>query len=174
MAVTADGVRLWSTMLALPRIRPALVGIMAAIALAAGSCESAANPLGADSDLRSTLDEFVQLLNTHREALGCPALVWHPATADVAQAHSEDMVARSFFSHTNPDGLSPFDRLAAAGITYRLAGENIAAGYQTPSAVFEGWLGSPGHRANIENCGFTGHGIGLEDSHWTHMFLTPY
>ncbi len=58
-------------------------------------------------------------------------------------------------------------------MTYRLAGENIAAGYQTPSAVLEGWLGSPGHRANIENCGFTHHGVGLNESHWTHMFITP-
>ncbi len=160
-------------MLELQRIRPALAGLLAGIALVAGSCESAANPLGADLELRGTLEEFVDLLNTHRRGLGCPALVWHPATADVAQAHSEDMVARSYFSHTNPDGLSPFDRLAAAGIAYRLAGENIAAGYQAPSAVLEGWLGSPGHRANIENCGFTSHGIGLEDSHWTHMFITP-
>ena len=161
-------------MLELRGIRPALAALSAGLAIVAGSCESAANPLVTDVELRGTLEELVDLTNGHREGLGCPALMWHAPSADVAQAHSEDMVARSYFSHTNPDGLSPFDRLAEAGITYQLAGENIAAGYQTPPAVFDGWLGSPGHRANIENCGFTSHGIGLEDSHWTHMFITPY
>jgi hypothetical protein len=46
--------------------------------------------------------------------------------AAVAQAHSEDMVDRDVFSHTNPDRASPFDRLTEAGIAYSGAGENIA------------------------------------------------
>jgi uncharacterized protein YkwD len=83
------------------------------------------------------------------------------------------MVARDFFSHTNPDGDSPWDRLSAAGISFSRAAENIAWGYTSAEAVLSGWLGSPGHRANIENCALTHHGVGLADWHWTHLFVTP-
>jgi uncharacterized protein YkwD len=81
------------------------------------------------------------------------------------------MVARGFFSHTNPDGLSPFDRLNAAGVDFTAAGENIAYGYPSASAVLSAWLGSSGHRANIENGNYTHHGVGLEGTHWTHVFI---
>jgi len=91
----------------------------------------------------------------------------------VAQAHSQDMVDRGFFSHTNPDGESPFDRLAEAGIAYAAAGENIAYGYSTASSVLAAWLGSSGHRANIEYAGYTHHGVGLVGTYWTHVFLRP-
>jgi uncharacterized protein YkwD len=91
----------------------------------------------------------------------------------VAQAHSDDLVARDFFAHTNPDGQSPFDRLAASGVGYSSAAENIAYGYPTATAVLNGWLNSPGHRANIENCALLEHGLGLTNSHWTHVFIRP-
>ncbi len=115
--------------------------------------------------------EFVTLVNAHRTALGLALLEWDAEVAGVAQAHSEDMVARGFFSHVNPDGDSPFDRLRAAGIAYAAAGENIAYGYPTPATVLEAWLGSDGHRANIENANYTHHGVGLAGTHWTHVFV---
>jgi len=34
------------------------------------------------------------------------------------------------------------------------AGENIAAGYTSVSAVTSGWMNSPGHKANILNANF--------------------
>src|SRR4029453_12310533 len=106
------------------------------------------------------LREFEQLANAHRARAGCGRLRGDPPPAAVAQAHADDMVRRDFFSHTNPDGQSPFDRLRAAGVTYVAAAENIAFGYPTAAAVLEGWLGSSGHRANVENCAYTHHGVG--------------
>ena len=117
--------------------------------------------------------DFVTLMNQHRVDQGLAPLAWDDRVAAVAQAHSADMVARSFFSHTNPDGASPFDRLAAAGITYSSAGENIAYGYPTAESVLTAWLNSPGHRSNIENAGYTHHGVGLVGTHWTHLFIKP-
>jgi len=149
----------------MPRLRILL------LALAAGACDSSdpTSPSLADPEVAS----FAALVNEHRASVGCPTLAWNSAVAAVAQAHSEDMVARSFFSHTNPDGASPFDRLASAGIGYSSAAENIAFGYPSADAVLSGWLGSPGHRANIENCALTEHGIGLEGTYWTHVFIRP-
>ncbi len=112
-----------------------------------------------------------ELVNAHRASVGCAALAWNGSVGDVAQAHSDDMVDRDFFSHTNPDGLSPFDRLASAGVSFTAAAENIAYGYPTAQAVLQGWLDSPGHRANIENCALTEHGVGVTEAHWTHLFI---
>jgi uncharacterized protein YkwD len=145
-----------------------------ALCFTAGACGGDA-VVGPDLDVKlsAAVVEFTELVNAHRASLGCPALVWSAGVGDVAQAHSDDMVDRSFFAHTNPDGMSPFDRLAAAGITFTAAAENIAFGYPTAQAVLQGWLDSPGHRANIENCALTEHGVGVTQTHWTHLFIRP-
>lgn len=136
-------------------------------------CDSTGPGPSAPGSADPAVREYVDLANAHRESVGCAPLLWHDGTADVAQAHSEDMVERDFFAHQNPDGESPFDRLREAGVEWSGgAGENIAWGYPTAAAVLAGWLGSPGHRANLETCGYTHHGVGLEGTHWTHLFIT--
>lgn len=123
--------------------------------------------------LSESESEFVRLVNNHRTSnAGCTALENHGPLTTVARNHSQDMNNRNFFAHDNPDGLSPFDRMSNAGITYSSAGENIARGYSTADAVLTGWLNSSGHRRNIENCNYTHHGIGhVEDgNYWTHVF----
>lgn len=119
------------------------------------------------------VETFAMLMNDHRASVGCGPLTWNFEVAAVAQEHSEDMAARDFFAHTNPDGDSPFDRMQAAGVDFSRAAENIAWGYPTPEAVLAGWLDSPGHRNNIENCDLTEHGVGLYETRWTHLFRTP-
>jgi uncharacterized protein YkwD len=81
------------------------------------------------------------------------------------------MVRRDYFSHTNPEGQSPFDRLRAAGVTYTAAAENIAYGYPTAAAVLQGWRNSDGHRRNLENCEYTHHGVGLNSGKWVEVFI---
>jgi uncharacterized protein YkwD len=125
------------------------------------------------ADLDPEVVAFVVAMNAHRTDLGCPELAWNVDVAAVAQGHSQDMVDRGFFAHTNPDGKSPFDRMRDAGIGFSGAAENIAWGYPTAEAVLTGWLNSPGHKANIENCNLTGHGVGLVGTHWTHLFIRP-
>jgi len=126
------------------------------------------------ADIPAEAQEFVSLVNDHRESEGLEPLVWDTALASVAVAHSEDMRDRNFFSHDNPDGEDPFDRMRAAGISFQRAGENIASGYRTGQAVLDGWLASEGHRTNIETAAYTHHGLGyVEEGHyWTHVFAT--
>jgi len=147
------------------------VHVVVAMVLASLVACSGDNGLGPDSDADPELVLFVELMNDHRESVGCPRLAWNDEVAAVAEAHSVDMVERDFFAHTNPDGDSPFDRLRNAGIAYSSAAENIAWGYHTASAVLDGWLNSSGHKANIENCSLTEHGVGLYQSRWTHLFI---
>ncbi len=121
--------------------------------------------------------EVLDLVNAERAKKGLNALEWSNELATVARAHSKDMSERGFFSHTNPDGLSAFDRIKNAGIKYSYAAENIAAGQSTPQEVVTGWMNSAGHRANILNPNLKKLGVGLYKStggykyYWTQNFI---
>lgn len=129
--------------------------------------------LGGGTANDASVQAFVALVNAHRQSLGLNALIWDQTAADVAYAHSRDMATRGYFSHTTPEGLTPADRLSAAGVHFSEVGENIAFGYINAEAVFQAWMNSPDHRANIEYPGFTHHGVGRYGSYWTHVFYTP-
>jgi uncharacterized protein YkwD len=130
-------------------------------------------PVAPAGPAQRELAEFATLANDHRRAIGCGALAWHDAAARLAQAHSEDMGRRGYFSHVDPEGRSPFDRMREAGVDFRRAAENIASGQATARLVLAGWISSPSHRANLENCALTHHGVGFDGRNWTHVLLTP-
>jgi uncharacterized protein YkwD len=114
----------------------------------------------------------VALVNAERAKAGCPALTVDSALTEAAQEHSEDMAAHRNMSHTGSDGSSPADRITGAGYDWSAYGENVAYGYATPEKVMAGWMSSPGHRANILDCGFKEIGVGLAQpgSYWTQDF----
>ncbi|UFR06313.1 CAP domain-containing protein [Streptomyces sp. Go40/10] len=118
--------------------------------------------------------EILQLVNDERAKAGCQALTLNPALTKAAQAHSADMASHQNMSHTGSDGSNPGDRITAAGYTWSSYGENVAYGYGTAEQVMAGWMASPGHRANILNCGFKEIGVGLAQpgSYWTQDFGT--
>ncbi|MER6673586.1 CAP domain-containing protein [Streptomyces sp. NPDC000983] len=105
--------------------------------------------------------QVLKLVNEERAKAGCDAVAANSALAELAAAFSQDMADRDFFDHTDPDGLSPWDRAAKAGIT-NLGGENIARGQADAAAVMDAWMNSPGHRANILNCDFKTLGVGVK------------
>ena len=63
-----------------------------------------------------------------------------------------------------------------AGVTYRAAAENIAAGYFSVAEVMDGWMNSEGHRTNLLNTKYSRVGIGFYYSssgyktNWVQMF----
>ncbi|MCK9907472.1 CAP domain-containing protein, partial [Frankia sp. Cpl3] len=66
------------------------------------------------------------------------------------------METNNFFQHVSvTTGLDPFARLKQAGLSYQLAGENIAAGFPDAIEAHESWMNSPGHRKNMLEKGFT-------------------
>ena len=109
----------------------------------------------------SFVDEVIRLVNIEREKEGLKPLSKSEKLCEVAEDHSIDMSRRNFFSHTNPDGESPYDRMGDRGIKYSFAGENIAKGQSTPVAVVQAWMSSDGHRANILNPKFKNIGVGF-------------
>ncbi|GHI02043.1 RNA polymerase [Streptomyces cellostaticus] len=121
-----------------------------------------------------TVAQVVALVNKERAAAGCGPLTEDAQLEKAAQGHSDDMAARNFFDHTNPDGADPGRRITAAGYQWSTYGENIARGQQTPQAVMDSWMNSPGHRANILNCSFKNIGVGVHKGSggpwWTQDF----
>lgn len=103
-------------------------------------------------------------------------LTMNPALRCAARKHDKDMITNNFFSHTGTGGTTPWARMASAGYgSYKTAGENIAAGQTTPTAVVNGWMNSPGHCKNIMNAAFKEIGVGYATGgsyghYWTQDF----
>lgn len=122
--------------------------------------------------------QVVTLTNQERAEAGCQPLSVNSTLTQVAQAHSADMAKNDYFDHNSQDGRTPFTRMSKAGYSYRSAAENIAMGQQTPASVMDAWMKSPGHKANILNCGLKQIGVGYAlngngTPYWTQDFGTP-
>ena len=125
--------------------------------------ETLAIPPAQRGDLRpnaNAADEIFELVNRTRVEAGLDPLAWSAPLAVVSEEHATDMYVSGFFSHTSPTTGSVADRMAAAGIPFRLVGENLALA-ATARTVHDGLMESPGHRANILGTEFTRVGIGV-------------
>lgn len=100
---------------------------------------------------RAAINQILAETNAFRAAHGKPALKLSTEMTTVARNWSQRMATTGEFKH-NPD----YAKQIPAGWTR--AGENIAAGYALNSVV-QGWIDSPGHRANLLG-DFTHLGIG--------------
>ena len=106
------------------------------------------------------VDQVLALTNQFRAQNGLAALKANLELNAAAQGHSEDMANQDYFDHTGKNGSLPWDRAKVVGYEARTMGENIAAGQTTPESVVQGWINSPGHRANLLNANFTELGVG--------------
>jgi uncharacterized protein YkwD len=104
--------------------------------------------------------EVVARTNIERTAHGCAPLRISGALTAAARAHSADMAAYDYFSHTGRDGSTFVVRAARAGYSQASA-ENIAWGYPTAETVMTGWMNSDGHRRNILDCSSVVVGVGV-------------
>lgn len=131
-------------------------------------------------------DQFDQILlnlvNQERAKAGLKPLILSEKLDRAADKYSQRMANGDFFSHKDPGtGSTVATRVTAESYQWKTVGENIAAGYSTPEKVFQGWMNSAGHRANILNPNFTHMGLGYTDlpndtgnvnyrRYWTQVF----
>ncbi len=111
----------------------------------------------------------VTLVNDERAAQGCDPLRVDDRLTAAAQEHSEDMAARDYMAHESPEGEGPGDRARRHGYD-AWGAENVAKGQRNADQVMDAWMNSPGHRANILNCGLVAIGVGEADNAWTQKF----
>ncbi|MDI6100287.1 CAP domain-containing protein [Actinoplanes sp. NEAU-A12] len=134
-------------------LAPAAVGAATMIA-------SPAEAAPAKASEQALQTEVNRLTNIERTSHGCPALAVNAQLTEAARGHSGWMAQSGKFSHTGRSGSSFVTRVKAAGYT-KPSAENIAWGYRSASAVVDGWMKSPGHRANILNCKSKTVGVGV-------------
>lgn len=129
----------------------------------------------AGAELEAFESEFISLVNAHRLSIGVKTLTYSKALADIATLHSTNMANKTVdFGHTGFSGRCSDARSALGG--GNLCAENVAMGQSDAQRVFSAWMGSSGHRANIENARHTHTGLGMKRSaggtvYWTQMLL---
>ena len=104
-------------------------------------------------------------INNIRAQGGLPPLAADAALVRVARARSQDMAAKSYFSHTPPDGCNYVCIMDKNGVPHAWAGENIAWNTwdwsQTADVAVNMWHNSPPHMENIMDCHYTRFGTGV-------------
>ena len=106
--------------------------------------------------------ELLDRLNLFRIEAGEEPLAWSAALAEIAAGHGFEMYEEGYFSHVSRGTGSVADRLAAQGIPFRIAGENLALN-PTVDGVHGGLAASPSHRATMLEARFTRVGISVHD-----------
>jgi uncharacterized YkwD family protein/spore coat assembly protein SafA len=127
------------------------------------------------NDVKALENEVIRLVNVERSKHGLAPLKANWELSRIARIKSQDMKNKGYFSHYSPTYGSPFDMMKKFGFKFYSAGENIAMGQRTPQEVMNGWMNSPGHRANILKADFKEIGVGLArdgSMYWTQMFMT--
>ncbi len=100
---------------------------------------------------------MVCLVNRQRTERGLPSLRANRDLDRSAQRWTREMVNHHEFTH----GSDFAARISRSGYDWSWAGENIATGYATPSAVVRAWMGSTGHCENILDPSFRAVGTGV-------------
>jgi LysM repeat protein len=130
------------------------------------------SPVPPAAELVTVEEELIALVNTERKAEGLAPYTIDPELTRVARAHAQDMVARGYFGHITPEGLSVRDRLQAQGLSLDWVGENIIrstrSAAETPSYAMSWFMADRPHRLNLLHQHFNRIGLGVaqEASGW--------
>jgi len=104
--------------------------------------------------------ELFELLNHERAANNLPELKWDDALFKAARQHALLMLDQDGFEHQLPGEPALEERLTNAGARFTFIAENIAMGKDS-ATIHNGWMHSPGHRANILSPRATAVGIAV-------------
>ena len=141
-----------------------------------------ASDAAVDGPTLSALEsDMVAALNADRRELGLVPVVVDARLMAIARARSNDMVAKDYFGHVQPDGRNVFDILTAKRVTWYTAGEIIAWNNYDLSTTVEvanrQWLNSPSHYAILSSASYNYIGVGLAidassgKNMWTAVYL---
>ena len=128
-----------------------------------------------EPDRRATSFEaaVVEEMNRQRATFGLPPLRINSRLEAAADDRITDMFDKQYFSHVSPDGIQPWSWVEQHGYDYREFGENLAVGYPSADSVVDGWMHSPGHRANVLNRNFEEVGVAIVPESPTRSFRGP-
>jgi len=100
--------------------------------------------------------EVAEYVNFERDKAGLERLVDDPRLDASAAAKCNDMVVKNYWGHVEPDtGLHAWHFMTESGIPGNTTtGENLAHGFRSSQDTVQGWMNSPGHKANIERADY--------------------
>ena len=134
---------------------------------------TATAPPATTTGLTANEQEMFNLVNKERTSRGIAALKVDATLVKTARLKSQDMVNNNYFAHQSPTYGSPFDLMKKYGVTYRTAGENLAAN-NSVAAAHTALMNSPGHRENILNASYNYIGIGIVSSSKYGLMFTQH
>src|SRR3989338_3233054 len=115
-------------------------------------------PAAAGADVESL--QLMSLINRERAARNLNTLYTSQKLLVAAGQKSDDMIARDYFAHVDPDGDYVWGRIVAAGYApYKILGENLAVNFNTSEGMVKAWLQSPKHRENLLNPEYADQGL---------------
>ena len=112
-----------------------------------------------------TAESVLQTMNAYRKVRGLGPYVIDARLSAAADDRIRHMEELGYWAHKAPDGTSPFVWLEKRGFAFSMAGENLAAGFETVEVLVDSWMRSEGHRANILSAAYTSVGIAIIDGH---------
>lgn len=177
----------------MPRLRLVLFALLAAILLNGSQCRPRTVPASsslpgelapiegnpAEAVTPAAVSEkllLVNMINGYRAGRGLSMLTWHTPINVAAQGHTDDMVARSYFSNTSPppNVTTTKDRLAANGVIVAAYGsqEIIARGSNSAASVFVE-MQKPGYIQAMATKKWTHLGVGLTSpgNYWSVIYV---
>jgi len=115
--------------------------------------------LGYATDIR--LGELLNLTNQKRTELGLSQLKLNEKLSLAAAKKAQDMFANNYWSHSSPQGKTPWEFVVSSGYEYTMAGENLAKNFSNSSGVVDAWMASPTHKDNIIKPGYRDIGFAI-------------
>ncbi|HYH06884.1 MAG TPA: CAP domain-containing protein [Thermoanaerobaculia bacterium] len=110
-----------------------------------------------------TTENVIAQMNAHRAEHGLPPLQADERLMKAAADRMKHMEDEAYWSHTSPDGVTPFVWVRLRNYDFKAAGENLATGFETARLLVTSWMESPGHRANILSAMYEDCGIAIID-----------
>jgi len=107
------------------------------------------------------MEKLFYFTNAAREEANLSDLQLDPILSQIADQKSQDMIARGYFGHLDPDGQNVWQKVNNSGYKYLEVGENLAKNIDSEEEIVRAWLDSAEHRENLLNSEFKDVGIGV-------------
>jgi hypothetical protein len=108
-----------------------------------------------------TIEEILRHVNEERQKNGLKPLVLSTELSQAAMNKATDMFKNDYWAHISPTGVTPWDFISESGYKYIYAGENLAKNFDTSKEVFQAWMNSPTHKANLLKNEYTEIGLAV-------------
>jgi uncharacterized protein YkwD len=140
-----------------------LVLVVVVVAQFAYASSLANHILGSES---RAVAELLAQTNAERTQAGLSPLTISSRLSTAAAGKAQDMFDRQYWAHNAPDGTAPWHFITDTGYSYTKAGENLAQGFNSTSAVTAAWMASPTHRDNLMNPDYAEIGLAVLDGNY--------